>query len=81
MACQEFTTSPHARRRYWARSHLGRRTFGRARPNAGHRAVTAFGRHGLLSVVITGETVPPRRAGRCREPADAATSLPVLVPH
>ncbi|MDX3540722.1 NAD-dependent protein deacetylase [Streptomyces sp. MB09-01] len=53
MTYQEFTTSAHARRRYWARSHLGWRTFGRARPNAGHRAVTAFGRRGLLSAVIT----------------------------
>ncbi|MFD7784168.1 NAD-dependent protein deacetylase [Streptomyces nojiriensis] len=53
MTYQEFTTSIHARRRYWARSHLGWRTFGRARPNAGHRAVAAFGRHGLLSAVIT----------------------------
>ncbi|MFJ2593550.1 NAD-dependent protein deacetylase [Streptomyces erythrochromogenes] len=53
MTYQEFTASAQARRRYWARSHLGWRTFGRARPNAGHRAVTAFGRHGLLSGVIT----------------------------
>ncbi|MFB8182418.1 NAD-dependent protein deacetylase [Streptomyces sp. NPDC055966] len=53
MTYQEFTTSGRARRRYWARSHLGWRTFGRARPNAGHRAVAAFGRHGLLAGVIT----------------------------
>ncbi|MFE6281064.1 NAD-dependent protein deacetylase [Streptomyces sp. NPDC057877] len=53
MTYQDFTASAHARRRYWARSHLGWRTFGRARPNAGHRAVAAFGRHGLLSGVIT----------------------------
>ncbi|MEJ8646437.1 NAD-dependent protein deacetylase [Streptomyces sp. MS1.HAVA.3] len=53
MTYQQFTASAQARRRYWARSHLGWRTFGRARPNAGHRAVTAFGRHGLLSGVIT----------------------------
>lgn len=53
MTYQDFTGSPRARRRYWARSHLGLRTFGRARPNAGHRAVAAFGRHGLLSGVIT----------------------------
>ncbi|MFJ6483597.1 MULTISPECIES: NAD-dependent protein deacetylase [unclassified Streptomyces] len=53
MTYQEFTTSIHARRRYWARSHLGWHTFGRARPNAGHRAVAAFGQHGLLSAVIT----------------------------
>ncbi|MER5555221.1 NAD-dependent protein deacetylase [Streptomyces sp. NPDC002793] len=53
MTYQDFTGGAQARRRYWARSHLGWRTFGRARPNAGHRAVTAFGRHGLLSGVIT----------------------------
>ncbi|MFE1715130.1 Sir2 family NAD-dependent protein deacetylase, partial [Streptomyces sp. NPDC058728] len=53
MTYQEFTADARARRRYWARSHLGWRTFGRARPNAGHRAVAAFGRHGLLAGVIT----------------------------
>lgn len=53
MTYQEFTADERARRRYWARSHLGWRTFGRARPNAGHRAVAAFARHGLLSGVIT----------------------------
>ncbi|MGW6564800.1 NAD-dependent protein deacetylase [Streptomyces sp. NPDC054975] len=53
MTYQDFTSSAQARRRYWARSHLGWRTFGRARPNAGHRAVAAFGRHGLLSGLIT----------------------------
>ncbi|CAL9355623.1 NAD-dependent protein deacetylase [Streptomyces sp. enrichment culture] len=53
MTYQDFTGSSQARRRYWARSHLGWRTFGRARPNAGHRAVAAFGRHGLLRGVIT----------------------------
>ncbi|MFF6813712.1 NAD-dependent protein deacetylase [Streptomyces sp. NPDC012403] len=53
MTYQGFTGSERARRRYWARSHLGWRTFRRALPNAGHRAVAAFGRHGLLSGVIT----------------------------
>jgi NAD-dependent SIR2 family protein deacetylase len=53
MTYQDFTASARARRRYWARSHLGWRTFGRARPNTGHLAVAAFGRHGLLSGVIT----------------------------
>ncbi|MFI2616981.1 NAD-dependent protein deacetylase [Streptomyces sp. NPDC018584] len=53
MTYQEFTAGHEARRRYWARSHLGWRTFGRARPNAGHRAVAAFARHGLLTGVIT----------------------------
>ncbi len=53
MTYQDFTASAQARRRYWARSHLGWRTFRRAHHNAGHRAVAAFGRHGLLSGVIT----------------------------
>ncbi|WP_171115810.1 MULTISPECIES: NAD-dependent protein deacetylase [unclassified Streptomyces] len=53
MTYQDFIAGVQARRRYWARSHLGWRTFGRARPNAGHRAVAALGRHGLLSGVIT----------------------------
>ncbi|MFJ5552904.1 NAD-dependent protein deacetylase [Streptomyces sp. NPDC093225] len=53
MTYQDFTASARNRRRYWARSHLGWRTFGRARPNAGHRAVAAFERHGLLAGVIT----------------------------
>ncbi|RPF43835.1 NAD-dependent SIR2 family protein deacetylase [Streptomyces sp. Ag109_G2-6] len=53
MTYQEFTADAGARQRYWARGHLGWRTFGRARPNAGHRAVAAFARHGLLSGVIT----------------------------
>ncbi|MFJ6866810.1 NAD-dependent protein deacetylase [Streptomyces termitum] len=53
MTYQDFTGGEAARRRYWARSHLGWRTFGRARPNAGHRAVAAFGRRGLLAGVIT----------------------------
>ncbi|AXE24793.1 NAD-dependent protein deacetylase [Streptomyces globosus] len=53
MTYQDFVSGSGARRRYWARSHLGWRTFGRARPNAGHRAVAAFGRHGMLAGVIT----------------------------
>ncbi|MER7722424.1 NAD-dependent protein deacetylase [Streptomyces sp. NPDC096323] len=53
MTYQDFIADAQARRRYWARSHLGWRTFGRARPNAGHRAVAAFGQRGLLSGLIT----------------------------
>ncbi|MFB7599746.1 NAD-dependent protein deacetylase [Streptomyces sp. NPDC056160] len=53
MTYQDFIAGAQARRRYWARSHLGWRAFGRARPNAGHRAVAALARHGLLSGVIT----------------------------
>jgi NAD-dependent SIR2 family protein deacetylase len=53
MTFQTFTASAGARRRYWARSHLGWRVIARAEPNAGHTAVTALEDAGLLSGVIT----------------------------
>ncbi|MEV6343893.1 NAD-dependent protein deacetylase [Actinoplanes sp. NPDC051851] len=53
MTYQTFTGDPLARRRYWARSHLGWRTIGQARPNDGHRAVARWQERGLLHGVIT----------------------------
>ncbi|MER7755175.1 NAD-dependent protein deacetylase [Kitasatospora sp. NPDC097643] len=53
MTYQEFTGSEAARRRYWARSHVGWRTIARAEPNAGHRAVEQLRRSGHVSAVIT----------------------------
>ncbi|NGO75791.1 NAD-dependent protein deacetylase [Streptomyces sp. YC504] len=53
MTYQEFVGSEWARRRYWARSQLGWRAMTRAHPNAGHRAVTALTRAGLVTGVIT----------------------------
>ena len=48
-----FTRDAAARRRYWARSHLGWRHIAHAQPNAGHRAVTALQSRGLLAGVVT----------------------------
>jgi NAD-dependent SIR2 family protein deacetylase len=53
MTFQTFTGSADARRRYWARSHLGWRVIARAAPNSGHRAVAALERAGLLAGTIT----------------------------
>jgi NAD-dependent SIR2 family protein deacetylase len=53
MTYQAFTGSAGARQRYWARSHLGWRHVTGAAPNAGHRAVAALERAGLVSGVIT----------------------------
>ncbi|MCW2608403.1 MAG: NAD-dependent deacetylase [Frankiales bacterium] len=53
MTYQVFTGDPGARRRYWARSHLGWRVVGEARPNEGHRAVADLQRLGLLSGIVT----------------------------
>jgi len=53
MTYQAFTRDPIARRRYWARSHLGWRTIGQARPNEGHRAVARLQRQGALDGIVT----------------------------
>ncbi|WP_328416585.1 NAD-dependent protein deacetylase [Micromonospora sp. NBC_00389] len=53
MTFQAFTRDPLARRRYWARSHLGWRLIARAAPNAGHRAVARLQGAGLVDAVIT----------------------------
>jgi NAD-dependent SIR2 family protein deacetylase len=53
MTYQTFTRDPIARRRYWARSHLGWGLIARARPNAGHRAVARLQQLGTLRGVIT----------------------------
>jgi NAD-dependent SIR2 family protein deacetylase len=53
MTYQTFTGDPLARRRYWARSHLGWRTIGDARPNDGHRAVARLQQLGRVDGIIT----------------------------
>ncbi|GAA3620990.1 NAD-dependent protein deacetylase [Nonomuraea rosea] len=53
MTYQRFVSSAEARRRYWARSHVGWRQIGQARPNAGHRAVAGLERRGLLAGIVT----------------------------
>ena len=53
MTYQAFTRDPVARRRYWARSHLGWRSIGDARPNDGHRAVARLQQMGLVGGIIT----------------------------
>jgi NAD-dependent SIR2 family protein deacetylase len=53
MTYQSFTRDPVARRRYWARSHVGWRTIGDARPNDGHRAVARLQELGALTGIIT----------------------------
>jgi NAD-dependent SIR2 family protein deacetylase len=53
MTYQTFTSSAAARRRYWARSHVGWRHIASAVPNRGHHAVAELGRRGLLAGIIT----------------------------
>jgi NAD-dependent SIR2 family protein deacetylase len=53
MTYQAFTRDPHARRRYWARSHLGWRAMSEAVPNDGHRALVELEQLGIVSGIIT----------------------------
>ncbi|WP_308168693.1 NAD-dependent protein deacetylase [Nonomuraea sp. NEAU-A123] len=53
MTYQRFVGSAEARRRYWARSHVGWRQIGLAAPNAGHRAVAELERRGLIEGIVT----------------------------
>ncbi|MGX9671343.1 NAD-dependent protein deacetylase [Mycobacterium sp. HM-7] len=53
MTIQQFLSGPAFRQRYWARNHIGWRHMAGRRPNAGHRAVAALERAGLVTGVIT----------------------------
>jgi NAD-dependent SIR2 family protein deacetylase len=67
MTYQEFTGSPAARQRYWARSHRGWQRIEQAQPNDGHRAVARLQRAGLLSGVITQNVDGLHQAGGARD--------------
>lgn len=53
MTVQAFLSSERSRKRYWAGSHLGWRTFGSAQPNAGHFALARMEAAGNVNGVIT----------------------------
>jgi NAD-dependent SIR2 family protein deacetylase len=53
MSFQTFVGSIEARRRYWARSHLGWDRIARARPNVSHLAVADLERAGAVTGVVT----------------------------
>ena len=53
MTYQEFVSSDLSRRRYWARSTVGWRWFGRARPGVTHDALARIGQLTTLTGVVT----------------------------
>ncbi|OKH81257.1 NAD-dependent deacetylase [Mycobacterium sp. ST-F2] len=53
MTIQQFLSGPAFRQRYWARNHIGWRHMAARLPNAGHHAVAALERAGLVTGVIT----------------------------
>lgn len=50
---QAFMGEPRTRQRYWARSMVGWRRFGRARPNATHHALSRLEQAGKLELLLT----------------------------
>jgi NAD-dependent SIR2 family protein deacetylase len=53
MTIRQFTSDPLFRQRYWARNHVGWRHMDDTQPNAGHRALAALERAGVVIGVIT----------------------------
>ena len=53
MTFQTFAGSEAARRRYWARSHIGWQRFAAARPNLAHHMVARLQQLGLTSGIVT----------------------------
>ena len=53
MTIQQFTSDPAFRQRYWARNQVGWRHMHGRSPNAGHRALAALERAGVVTGVIT----------------------------
>jgi NAD-dependent SIR2 family protein deacetylase len=50
---QAFMSDPLTRRRYWARSMIGWRRFGRATPNRAHRALACLEQQGRIELLVT----------------------------
>jgi NAD-dependent SIR2 family protein deacetylase len=79
MTYQTFVGGAAARRRYWARSHVGWRHVARAAPNAGHRAVAELERRRLLGGVITQNVDGLHQAAGSRRVVELHGSLDRVV--
>ena len=72
---QTFAGGAEARRRYWARSHVGWRHVARAAPNAGHHAVAELERRGLVAGIITQNVDGLHQAAGARQVIELHGSL------
>ncbi|WP_407636977.1 NAD-dependent protein deacetylase [Hamadaea tsunoensis] len=79
MTYQTFTGDVLARRRYWARSHLGWRRIARAEPNAGHRAVADLAAAGIVGGIITQNVDGLHQAGGARTVVELHGNLDRVV--
>jgi NAD-dependent SIR2 family protein deacetylase len=79
MTIAEFRGSLEARQRYWARAHIGWRRIEAARPNAGHRAVAALQKAGVLRGIITQNVDGLHQAAGAREVVELHGTLDRVV--
>jgi NAD-dependent SIR2 family protein deacetylase len=79
MTYQAFIGDPLARRRYWARSHVGWPHIRSARPNSGHLAIAALQRAGFLSAVITQNVDGLHQAGGAHDVIELHGALADVV--
>jgi NAD-dependent SIR2 family protein deacetylase len=79
MTFQTFVSDDAARRRYWARSHLGWRRFAAAQPNVGHHMVARLQQLGLTSGVITQNVDGLHQAAGARDVVDLHGRLDRVV--
>jgi NAD-dependent SIR2 family protein deacetylase len=79
MPYAEFTGSSPARRRYWARSFVGWRRFGQARPNGGHDRVADLQRLGLTTAIVTQNVDGLHQGAGAREVIELHGSLAQVV--
>ena len=49
----DFIREPEVQKRYWARSVIGWRNFGKAQPNGAHRALAALEKAGFVEHIVT----------------------------
>lgn len=79
MTFQTFTGSDDARRRYWARSHLGWRVVAGAQPNQGHIAVADLEQQGVVAGVVTQNVDGLHTAGGARSVVELHGNLSRVV--
>ena len=79
MTYQEFVGSAAARQRYWARSHVGWRVIGAARPNTGHLAVAALQSQGLMHGIVTQNVDGLHQAAGARDVLELHGSLAAVI--
>ncbi|MEY4933034.1 MAG: hypothetical protein RLZZ403_1354 [Pseudomonadota bacterium] len=76
---QAFMNEPGVRHRYWARSFIGWRWFGRARPNGAHEALARMESHGRIEKLVTQNVDRLHQAAGSRDVIDLHGRMDQMV--